>query len=61
MHTPVCQVEGLLNSVPMVDVNVHVQHPRMVLEQLQDGQHQIIDVAEPCRYRAPFSRCSEKA
>lgn len=29
-HDPVCGVEGLLHSVPMVDVNVYVQHPLVV-------------------------------
>ena len=30
----------------MVDVDVDVQHPRVVLEQLEDGQHDVVDVAE---------------
>ena len=26
-HHPVCQVEGLLHAIPMVDINVHIQNP----------------------------------
>ena len=29
-HDTVCEVEGFLDSVTMVDVYVNVQHPRMV-------------------------------
>lgn len=43
---PVGHVEGLLHSITMVHINVYVQHPRMVLEQLKDGKDQVIDVAE---------------
>ena len=31
---PVCEVEGFLHAIPMMDVNVDVQHPCVVLEQL---------------------------
>ena len=29
-HDPVCSVEGFLHSVPMVDVDIDVQHPLVV-------------------------------
>ena len=32
-HHTVCQVEGLLNTVSVVDVNVHVQHTPKALKQ----------------------------
>lgn len=41
--------ERLLHPIPMVDVNVDVQHARMVLEQLQDCQHYVVHIAEPAR------------
>ena len=41
------QVEGLLHAVAVVDVNVHVQHARVHLEQLEDGEHDVVGVAEP--------------
>lgn len=44
--SPVREVEGLLHAVAVVHVDVDVQHARVVLEQLQDGQHQVVDVAE---------------
>lgn len=37
----------------MVDVNVHIEHASMVLEQLQNAQHQIIHIAEPCMHTQP--------
>lgn len=45
-HDPVSEVEGFLDPVTMVDVNINVEHPRVVLEQLQDANHNVIDIAE---------------
>lgn len=36
-HDPVCGEEGLLYSVPMVDVYINVQHPLVVPG--REGQH----------------------
>ena len=30
----------------MVDVDIDVEHPLVILEQLEDGQHDVVDVAE---------------
>eukprot|EP00966_Prymnesium_polylepis_P234947 5434224-Prymnesium_polylepis.1 len=38
-HDAVGGVESLLDAVAVVDVDVQVQHPRVVLEQLQDAEH----------------------
>jgi hypothetical protein len=46
-HDPVRQVKSFLNAVAVMDVNVHIQHAAVRLQQLQDCQHNIIDVAEP--------------
>ena len=43
---PVSQVEGLFYSIAMMDVNVHIKHTCMHLQQLQNGQHQIIYITE---------------
>ena len=45
-HHPVSHVEGLLDSVAMVDVYIDVEDSLVVFEQLEDGQHNVIDVAE---------------
>ena len=45
-HNPISQVESLLNSIPMMDINVNIEHPLVGLQQLQDGQHTIVDVAK---------------
>mmetsp|Transcript_43560 Transcript_43560/g.130630 ORF Transcript_43560/g.130630 Transcript_43560/m.130630 type:complete len:274 (+) Transcript_43560:125-946(+) len=48
-HHAVTQIEGLLNAVAVVDVNVDVQHAGVDLEQLQDAKHNVIYVAEARR------------
>ena len=45
-HDPVRGQERLLHPVSMVDVYVDIQHPCMVLEQLQYCQDYVIHVAE---------------
>mmetsp|Transcript_21755 Transcript_21755/g.64501 ORF Transcript_21755/g.64501 Transcript_21755/m.64501 type:complete len:428 (+) Transcript_21755:163-1446(+) len=42
----VCRVKGLLDAVAVVDVNVNVEHAAVVLEQLEDGKHDVVRVAE---------------
>ena len=48
-HHPVGGVEGLLYPVPVVDIDIYVENPLVVLQQLQDSQHDIVDVAETSR------------
>ena len=45
-HDAVGAVEGLLDAVAVVDVDVDVQDAGVDLEQLEDGQDNVIDVAE---------------
>ena len=45
-HNPVGCVEGLLDPVTVVDVDVYVENPLVVLQQFQDREHNIIYVAE---------------
>lgn len=46
-HHSVGVIEGLLNSVSMMDVDVQVKNAWVNLEQLQDAEDDVIDVAEP--------------
>lgn len=46
-HHSVSQVERFFNSVAVVDVDVDVQHALVGLQQLQDRQHAIVDIAKP--------------
>mmetsp|Transcript_21460 Transcript_21460/g.55233 ORF Transcript_21460/g.55233 Transcript_21460/m.55233 type:complete len:327 (-) Transcript_21460:288-1268(-) len=48
-HHAVGGVEGLLHAVAVVDVDVDVQHARVVLEQLEDREHDVVHVAEAGR------------
>jgi len=45
-HDTVCCVKGLFYSIPVVDINVNVEDPLMVLEQFQYCQDNVVDVAE---------------
>jgi hypothetical protein len=45
-HHSICQVEGLLDSVSMVDIDVDVEYSLVGFQQFQNGQHTIVDVAE---------------
>lgn len=45
-HDPIGRVKGLLHPVPVVNVNVNVQDARMIFQQLQDGQVNVVDVAK---------------
>lgn len=38
-HDPVCEVESLLNSVAMVNINVNVEHSWVVPAQPEQQQH----------------------
>lgn len=48
-HDAVRQVEGFLHAVAVVNVDVDVENPRVVLEQLQDADDDVVDVAEARR------------
>merc|ERR1719300_2271443 len=45
-HNPVCCVEGLLNPITMMDVDIYVENSLVIFQQLQNGQHYVIHVAE---------------
>ncbi|KAJ6264428.1 Chromatin modification-related protein png1 [Drechslerella dactyloides] len=50
-HDAVGGPEGLFDAVAVVDVDVDVEDARVVAEQLEDGQDDVIDVAEAGRLR----------
>mmetsp|Transcript_44830 Transcript_44830/g.141163 ORF Transcript_44830/g.141163 Transcript_44830/m.141163 type:complete len:210 (+) Transcript_44830:347-976(+) len=45
-HNSVCVDERLLHSVSMMHIDIDVKDAREELEQLQDGQNDVVDVAE---------------
>ncbi len=45
-HDAVGRPEGLLDAVAVVDVDVDVQDARVVAEELEDGEDDVVDVAE---------------
>jgi hypothetical protein len=40
---------GNLNAISMMDIYVDVEDPWVVLEQLQDGHHNVVYIAKPAR------------
>ena len=50
-HDTVGKVKGFLHAVAMVDVDVYIQDPLIRLEQLEAGQDNVVDVAEPRGFR----------
>ena len=45
-HDSVCAVEGFLDSIPMMHVDVNIEYPVMVFQELQDCEDNVIDIAE---------------
>lgn len=50
-HDPIRRVERLLDAVAVVNVDVDVKNALVVLEQLEDTEHNVVDVAEAGRLR----------
>lgn len=45
-HHPVGVVEGLLDPISMVHINIEIEHSRVELEELEDAEDDVVDVAE---------------
>lgn len=45
-HDSICEVEGLLDSISVVNINVKIHHSSMIFQQFEDSQNDIIGVAE---------------
>ena len=46
-HNSIGEVEGLLDSVPVVNIDVNVEDSWVVLQQLENSQHYVVGVTEP--------------
>ena len=49
-HDAVGSVEGLLNAIAVVAVDIDVEYPRICAQELEDAEHDVVDVAEPRRF-----------
>lgn len=45
-HDSVCAVEGFLDPIPMMHVDVNIEYPVMVFQELQDSEDNVIYIAE---------------
>lgn len=45
-HDPIRREEGLLDAIAVVHVNVDIEHSRVHAQQLEDREHNVVDVAE---------------
>lgn len=50
-HDSVRQEEGLFDAVSVVNIYIHVHHTLEIFKQFQDGEHNVIDIAEPGGFR----------
>lgn len=48
-HDSVRAIESLLDPIPMMHVNVNVENSIVILQQFQDSQYYVIDIAKPAR------------
>lgn len=46
-HDSIRRVEGFLDSVSVMHVDVNVKDPRMITQELEDSENDIVNVAEP--------------
>lgn len=45
-HNPVCQVESLLNSVSMMNININVKYSLIGFEKFENPQHTVVNIAK---------------
>ena len=45
-HNSVGEIECLLNTVTVVNVDVDIEHPLVCFKQLENGQYAVVDVAK---------------
>ena len=44
-HHSIGRIERLLHAIAMEHIDVDIQHPRVITQQLQDREHCVVDVA----------------
>ena len=49
-HHSIRSVESLLHTISVMNVDVDVEHARMVAQQLENAEDDIVDVTEPARF-----------
>jgi hypothetical protein len=45
-HHSICQIESLLDSIPMMNVDIDVKDSLVCFKQLQNGQYAIVDITK---------------
>jgi hypothetical protein len=45
-HDPISQIERLLNTITMMDIDIYVENSLESFKQLKDGQHAIVYIAK---------------
>ena len=57
-HNAISQVEGLLHAISVMNIDVNVQHSRVVLQQLKDRYHNVVHVAEAACFESATTEVS---
>ena len=47
-HNPITGIESFLNAITMMDIDVNIKYTGMVFEKLEDGEDNVINIAETC-------------
>jgi hypothetical protein len=50
-HDSISVVKGFFHPIAVMNVDINVQHTCMPLQQLQDGNHNVVHVAKPRRLK----------
>jgi hypothetical protein len=49
-HYPISSIKGLFNTIPMMNVNINIKDSLIIIKQLQDTQHNIINITKPTSF-----------
>lgn len=50
-HDPIGEIKRFLHSITMMNIDVDIQHARVILQELQDAYHNVIYVAKSWRLK----------
>jgi len=50
-ETPIRCPKSFLHPIPMMAVDVNVDHSLVFLQQLKNGEHAVVDIAEPRSFK----------
>ena len=55
-HDTICCVECFFNTVTVMNINVDIQNPLVILEEFQNGQDNIVDLMQTQSHLVQFHK-----